>query len=110
MWPVDQGFLPVGLKIGTEDEAARFREDYLLEPSPEVIFDSIIPSYLETVIYDAMLQSMASEHASRRMAMKGATDAATDMGKGLKKVYNRARQESITKELLDIIGGATAVQ
>ncbi len=60
-------------------------------------------------MFDAMLQSLASEMASRRMAMKGATDAATRMGKELRMVYNRARQESITKELLDIIGGANAV-
>ena len=64
---------------------------------------------LETVVFDAMLESLASEMASRRMAMKGATDAATRMGKELRMVYNRARQESITKELLDIIGGTNAV-
>jgi F-type H+-transporting ATPase subunit gamma len=69
----------------------------------------LLPRYLETVVFDAMLQSLTSEHASRRMAMKGATDAAVRMNKGLKKVYNRARQENITKELLDIVGGASAV-
>jgi len=69
-----------------------------------------VPRYLETVVFDAMVQSVASEHASRRMAMKSATDAAVRMTKALKKVYNRARQENITKELLDIIGGASAVQ
>ena len=61
------------------------------------------------MVYDAMLQGLASEHASRRMAMKSATDAAMRMQKGLKKKYNRARQENITKELLDIVGGASAV-
>jgi F-type H+-transporting ATPase subunit gamma len=73
------------------------------------VFNALMPRYLETVIFDAMLQSLTSEHASRRMAMKGATDAAGRMTKDLKKIYNRARQESITKELLDIIGGASAV-
>ena len=61
-------------------------------------------------IYDAMLQSLTAEHASRRMAMKGATDAASRMGVDLKRIYNRARQEGITKELLDIVGGTAAVQ
>ena len=82
---------------------------YLLEPEPNQLFERLIPRYLETVVYDAMLESLASEYASRRMAMKGATDASTRMGKELKRIYNRARQESITKELLDIVGGASAV-
>jgi len=83
--------------------------DFLMEPDARAVFDALIPRYLETMVFDAMLQGLASEHASRRMAMKSATDAATRMIKGLKKVYNRARQENITKELLDIIGGASAV-
>ncbi len=82
---------------------------YLLEPSADAIFERLVPKYLETVVFDAMLQSLTSEHASRRMAMKGATDAASRMTKDLRRVYNRARQEKITKELLDIIGGAAAV-
>ena len=84
--------------------------DYLLEPDPETLLNHLLPRYLETVIYDAMLQSLAAEYASRRMAMKGATDAASRMSKDLKRIYNRARQESITKELLDIIGGSAAVE
>jgi F-type H+-transporting ATPase subunit gamma len=83
--------------------------DYLVEPDARSLFEVLIPRYLETMVFDAMLQGLASEHASRRMAMKSATDAAVRMQKGLKKVYNRARQENITKELLDIIGGASAV-
>lgn len=83
--------------------------DFLMEPEPQRLFEVMIPRYLETMIFDAMLQGLASEHASRRMAMKSATDAAVRMQKGLKKVYNRARQETITKELLDIVGGASAV-
>jgi F-type H+-transporting ATPase subunit gamma len=83
--------------------------DYLVEPDAATVFDALVPRYLETVVFDAMLQSLASEHASRRMAMKSATDAAVRMNKSLKKLYNRARQENITKELLDIVGGASAV-
>jgi F-type H+-transporting ATPase subunit gamma len=108
--PTPASFLPVGdIATGDEASAGGNKPDYMLEPDADTIFNRLIPRYLETVIYDAILESQASEHASRRMAMKGASDAATRMGKDLKKVYNRARQESITKELLDIIGGASAV-
>ncbi|MEZ5965932.1 MAG: ATP synthase F1 subunit gamma [Planctomycetota bacterium] len=82
---------------------------YLLEPNADVLFEHLVPKYLETMVFDAMLQSLTSEHASRRMAMKGATDAAGRMSKDLRKVYNRARQEKITKELMDIVGGTAAV-
>src|SRR5690606_27908329 len=82
---------------------------FLLEPDADAVFEKIVPKYLQTIVFDAMLESLASEMASRRMAMKGATDAASRMGKELRKKYNRARQESITKELLDIVGGANAV-
>ena len=108
--PTTQSFLPIST-IGVGDEAAdRYELDFLLEPDVDTVFNRLMPRYLETVIFDAMLQALASEHASRRMAMKSATDAAVRMTKDLKKVYNRARQENITKELLDIIGGASAVQ
>jgi F-type H+-transporting ATPase subunit gamma len=92
-----------------EAAAANAETDFLMEPDAGSLFEVLIPRYLETMVFDAMLQGLASEHASRRMAMKSATDAAVRMQKGLKKVYNRARQENITKELLDIVGGASAV-
>lgn len=109
--PTWDAFLPVTNvpKQRAATEKRSFSADYLLEPDAKTIFARLLPRYLETVVYDAIVQSLASEHASRRMAMKGATDAATRMGKELKTEYNRARQESITKELLDIVGGASAV-
>jgi F-type H+-transporting ATPase subunit gamma len=110
--PKVKDFLPlsqVPTGLDASEVETRHNIDYLLEPTAEMLFDRLLPRYLETVVYDAMLSSLASEYASRRMAMKGATDAASRMGKELKRVYNRARQESITKELLDIIGGASAV-
>ena len=109
--PTDVPFLPVpSLETLAGDGAvAAPRGSYLIEPDAPTLLGVLIPKYLETVVYDAMLQSLAAEHASRRIAMKGATDAATRMGKELKRVYNRARQEGITKELLDIVGGASAV-
>ena len=107
--PTDVEFLPVPRSSFEDDVDHSLEFDYLLEPNAETLLDHLVPRYLEVVIYDAMLQSLAAEHASRRMAMKGATDAASRMGKELKRIYNRARQESITKELLDIVGGTAAV-
>lgn len=103
-------FLPIAsIAVGDAAAPSEYELDFLLEPDATTVFNRLMPRYLETVVFDAMLQSLTSEHASRRMAMKGATDAAVRMNKSLKKVYNRARQENITKELLDIIGGASAV-
>jgi F-type H+-transporting ATPase subunit gamma len=84
--------------------------DVILEPDAKSIFDSLLPRYLETRIYNALLEALTSEYASRRFAMKNATDAASDMQKALRGVYNRKRQENITKDLLDIVGGAEAVR
>lgn len=115
---MSERFLPVmdhdfvTIPANAEKQAAAtatLATDFLMEPDARTLFDVLIPRYLETMVFDAMLQGLASEHASRRMAMKSATDAAVRMNKGLKKVYNRARQENITKELLDIVGGASAV-
>jgi len=107
--PTQEPFLPISSIAVGEQQEDPFELDFLLEPDANTVFNRLMPRYLETVTFDAMLQALASEHASRRMAMKSATDAAVRMNKGLKKVYNRARQENITKELLDIVGGASAV-
>jgi F-type H+-transporting ATPase subunit gamma len=82
----------------------------LLEPSPQGLFDLLMPKSLAMRVFAALLDSMASEQAARRIAMKAATDAAGDMIQTLSRKYNRARQETITKELLDIVGGAEALQ
>jgi F-type H+-transporting ATPase subunit gamma len=84
--------------------------DVIRGPDAETIFDRIVPRYLETRVYNALLESLTSEYASRRVSMKNATDAARDMGKILKGIYNRKRQENITKELLDIVGGVEALR
>ena len=111
--PTCEDFLPMGTALG--DSGVRERKTataglrYLLEPDPATILNHLVPRYLDTVIFDAMVQSLASEYAARRMAMKAATDAASRMSRDLKRIYNRARQESITRELLDIIGGTAAV-
>lgn len=82
----------------------------LLEPSPQELFELLVPKSLALRLYAAFIDAIASEQAQRRMAMKAATDAAGDMITSLSRKYNRARQESITKELLDIVGGAEALK
>lgn len=84
--------------------------DPILEPDPETILERLVPGYLNTILYNALVQSITSEYASRRVSMKAATDAATDMQKVLRGIYNRKRQERITSDLLDIVGGAEAVR
>ncbi len=89
--------------------AATAAAQILLEPSPQELFDQLMPKSLAMRTFAAMLDSMASEQAARRMAMKAATDAAGEMIGTLTRKYTRARQETITKELLDIVGGAEAL-
>ena len=95
--------------MGEESEAPR-GPDPILEPDPTTILERLIPGYLNTILYNALVQSITSEYASRRVSMKAATDAATDMQKVLRGMYNRKRQERITSDLLDIVGGAEALR
>lgn len=78
------------------------------EPSPEAVFDSLIPQYLSGVLYCTIVDTFASEQAARRMAMENASDNAQEMIDDLSLRYNRARQASITQELTEIVGGASA--
>ena len=108
-------FLPIQAetlvaKAGDDDAESAEDADVILEPSAGAIFDSLVPRYLETRIYNALMEAITSEYASRRMSMKNATDAAGDMQRELKTIYNRKRQEGITKELLDIVGGVEALK
>jgi F-type H+-transporting ATPase subunit gamma len=83
---------------------------YIYEPSQEEILDEIVPQFTALQVYHAILESLASEHAARMVAMKNATDAATELAGGLQLEYNKARQQSITNEMLDIAGGAEALE
>ena len=87
----------------------RFRELYEFEPSPEVVLDALLPQYVASRIYYAMLESAASELASRRRAMKAATDNANDLIETLTREANNARQAEITQEISEIVGGASAL-
>jgi len=91
--PVSSGLLPM----------------YEFEPNAEVVLNSLLPRYIEARIFNAMLQSAASEHAARRRAMKSATDNADELIKSLTRLANAARQAEITQEISEIVGGADAL-
>jgi F-type H+-transporting ATPase subunit gamma len=83
--------------------------DYEFEPDPTTILDSLLPAYVEARLYAALLNAAASEHAFRQRAMKSATDNAEELIKTLSRVMNRARQDAITTEIMEIVGGAEAL-
>jgi len=83
--------------------------DYIYEPDAQTLLDEVSVRYIEGLIYQAVLENLASEHAARMLAMKNATDNAGDLIDELKLVYNKARQAAITQEISEIVGGAAAV-
>jgi len=99
--------LPITPMEVREDETA---VDYLYEPDKQALLDTLLPMYVEVETYRALLESVASEHGARMTAMDAATNNASDMIDRLTLIYNRARQAAITKELMEIIGGAEALK
>jgi F-type H+-transporting ATPase subunit gamma len=93
----------------TEDESIGDVWDYIYEPDAESLLDSVLTRYIEALVYQAVLENLASEHAARMIAMKNATDNATDLIAELKLAANKARQAAITQEISEIVGGAAAV-
>ena len=87
----------------------RFDWDYIYEPSPEVVLDHVMMRYVESLVYQALLENIASEQAARMVAMKAASDNATKLIGTLQLIYNKARQAAITQEISEIVGGAAAV-
>jgi F-type H+-transporting ATPase subunit gamma len=83
--------------------------DYLYEPDPEIVMEHVLTRYIESLVYQATLENLASEHAARMVAMKSASDNATKAIDSLTLVYNKARQAAITQEISEIVGGAAAV-
>lgn len=100
-------FLPI-LEL-EKDENVKTNTDYIYEPSRDFIVEELIPKSLKIQFYKAVLESNASEHGARMTAMSKATDNAADLLKELKLTYNRTRQAAITKEILEIVGGAEAL-
>ena len=104
----NEQFLPI-LPAETSSEVSDSQVDYLFEPSQEVVVNEIIPKSLKIQFYKALLESNASEHGARMTAMDQATDNAGELLKELRLTYNRTRQAAITKEILEIVGGAEAL-
>ena len=93
----------------TEDDEIRDIWDYIYEPDAQTLLDAVSVRYIEGVIYQAVLENLASEHAARMLAMKNATENAGELIDELKLAYNKARQAAITQEISEIVGGAAAV-
>ena len=84
--------------------------DYIYEPTPEVVLDAVLPRFSEMLVYQALLESRASFYSAQMVAMRNANDAAGELIDSLTLTYNKARQEGVTRELLDITGGAVALE
>lgn len=109
--PAEQLFLPIQPSAVAAAEApASASGSYIYEPSTEEIMEVLLPLYMNVMVYHAMLEVSASEHASRMTAMDNATNACKDIIHNLTLIYNKARQAGITAELMDIVGGAEALK
>jgi F-type H+-transporting ATPase subunit gamma len=97
------------LPIEAPEDAETQGVDYIYEPGRAAVLAELLPRYIEREVYDAVLESAASEQSARMVAMRSATDNANELMRDLTLVYNKARQESITSELLDIVGGVEAL-
>ena len=106
---VARRLLPLEVEETEEEPEGGTFPLFEFEPSPEGVLDALLPRYIESRIFNAMLQSAASEHAARRRAMKSATDNADDLIKSLTRLANSARQAEITQEISEIVGGADAL-
>ncbi|MEV7417532.1 F0F1 ATP synthase subunit gamma [Streptomyces sp. NPDC089919] len=109
--PVEDRMLPLSLDKAAEETGTKgeILPLFDFEPSAEDVLDALLPRYVESRIYNALLQAAASEHAARRRAMKSATDNAGELIKSLSRLANAARQAEITQEISEIVGGASAL-
>jgi F-type H+-transporting ATPase subunit gamma len=117
--PIGDRLLPLSLKETAEESAGVIQDNikrgpevrplFDFEPSAEQVLDALLPRYVESRIYNALLQAAASKHAATRRAMKSATDNAEDLIKSLTRLANAARQADITQEISEIVGGASAL-
>jgi len=109
LMPLDREALEGGDARPTSEDGT-IEPVYEFEPSPEGILERLLPRYAEARVYAALLNAAASEHAARQRAMKAATDNADDLITSLTRSMNRARQEQITTEIMEIVGGAEALR
>ena len=108
--PVDRRLIPIAPEEVADREDGRPHPEYIFEPAPAALLDALLPRYVSALVFAAMLESAASEHAARRRAMKAATENAEDLIRRLTRVANQARQSEITTELMEIVGGAEALR
>lgn len=108
--PTTLQILPIEPPAEMAEAAAGKAVDFIIEPSPEALLDTLLPRFVEMQVYAAVLEARASEQSARMVAMRQATDAANEMVNDLTLAYNKARQESITSELLDLVGGVAALE
>ena len=112
--PTMKQLLPLEI-VGKESRVVAFEQRkavaaaYIYEPSEDELLDEIVPRFTALQVYQAILESLASEHAARMVAMKNATDSATELAGALQLELNKARQQGITEEILDIVGGVEAL-
>ncbi len=107
----DTDDVPAGHSAGAEGESSGSRGGYFeFEPAPEDLLALLVPRYAEAALYAALLEASASEHIARQRAMSAATENADELIKNLRRVMNRARQDTITSEIMEIVGGAEALR
>jgi F-type H+-transporting ATPase subunit gamma len=95
--------------IPSEDTELKHHWDYIYEPDSKEVLDNVLDRYIESLVYQGVVENVACEMASRMLAMKNATDNAGEMINDLQLIYNRERQAGITQEISEIVGGAAAV-
>ena len=103
--PVVRQLLP----MSPETAETTMTAEYLIEPDPNSVLEYLLPALVDMQVYQALLESQASEHSARMVAMRAATDAGKELVEDLRLTYNKARQTAITSEILDIAGGAEAL-
>jgi len=96
-------------RVSSDAKGSKHGWDYLYEPDAKTVIDDLLLRYVEALVFQAVAENMASEHAARMVAMKAATDNASSVIGELKLVYNKTRQAAITKELSEIVSGAAAI-
>ncbi|MCI5224656.1 MAG: F0F1 ATP synthase subunit gamma, partial [Candidatus Electrothrix sp. AR4] len=108
--PTEEELLPIQPLEKGEEEETGVAVEYIYEPDPVQIMETLLPLHLNVQIFHAMIEVAAGEHAARMAAMDNATNACGDIIKDLTQLYNKARQAAITGDLMDIVGGAEALK
>lgn len=106
--PCCEKLIPVEVKSTEEEASSEEENEFIFDPNEMAVLNRLVPAYVETMVYHALIDSAAGEQAARRRAMKSATDNATDIINTLQRQYNTARQGAITTELTEIVAGASA--